>query len=121
MEVHHHPDLHHKKKNFKEYFLEFLMILIKTTQVSFGKYLAMTTCTACHGPDVKGEEGSSPDLIIAAAYKREEFFKLIRTGVAPGGRNLGKMSLVAKTDLCYLNNKEINCICAYLQTKPLNY
>src|SRR6185312_9531148 len=25
MEVHHHPDLHHKKKNFKEYFLEFLM------------------------------------------------------------------------------------------------
>jgi hypothetical protein len=22
MEVHHHPDLHHKKKNFKEYFLE---------------------------------------------------------------------------------------------------
>ncbi|HXS54626.1 MAG TPA: hypothetical protein VN726_00800 [Hanamia sp.] len=28
MEVHHHPDLHHKKKNFKEYFLEFLMIFL---------------------------------------------------------------------------------------------
>jgi hypothetical protein len=27
MEVHHHPDLHHKKKNFKEYFLEFLINL----------------------------------------------------------------------------------------------
>jgi hypothetical protein len=26
MEVHHHPDLHHKRKNFREYFLEFLMI-----------------------------------------------------------------------------------------------
>ena len=26
MEVHHHPDLHHKRKNFKEYFLEFVMI-----------------------------------------------------------------------------------------------
>ena len=25
MEVHHHPDLHHKKKNFKEYFLEFII------------------------------------------------------------------------------------------------
>lgn len=28
MEVHHHPDLHHKKKNFREYFFEFLMIFL---------------------------------------------------------------------------------------------
>jgi hypothetical protein len=28
MEVHHHPDLRHKKKNFREYFLEFLMIFL---------------------------------------------------------------------------------------------
>ena len=28
MEVHHHPDLKHKKKNFREYFLEFLMIFL---------------------------------------------------------------------------------------------
>ena len=28
MEVHHHPDLHHNKKNFREYFLEFLMIFL---------------------------------------------------------------------------------------------
>jgi hypothetical protein len=31
MEVHHHPDLNHKKKNFKEYFLEFLMIFLAVT------------------------------------------------------------------------------------------
>src|SRR6476661_7067685 len=31
MEVHHHPDLHHKKKKFKEYFLEFLMIFLAVT------------------------------------------------------------------------------------------
>jgi len=31
MEVHHHPDLHHKKKSFKEYFLEFLMIFLAVT------------------------------------------------------------------------------------------
>jgi hypothetical protein len=31
MEVHHHPDLHHKKKNFTEYFLEFLMIFLAVT------------------------------------------------------------------------------------------
>ena len=31
MEVHHHPDPHHKKKNFREYFLEFLMIFLAVT------------------------------------------------------------------------------------------
>ncbi len=31
MEVHHHPDLHHKKKNFREYFLEFIMIFLAVT------------------------------------------------------------------------------------------
>jgi hypothetical protein len=31
MEVHHHPDLKHKKKYFKEYFLEFLMIFLAVT------------------------------------------------------------------------------------------
>ena len=31
MEVHYHPDLHHKKKNFKEYFLEFIMIFLAVT------------------------------------------------------------------------------------------
>src|ERR1051326_9155564 len=31
MEVHHHPDLHHKRKKFKEYFLEFLMIYLAVT------------------------------------------------------------------------------------------
>ncbi len=31
MEVHHHPDLHHKNKHFKEYFLEFIMIFLAVT------------------------------------------------------------------------------------------
>ena len=31
MEVHHHPDLHHKAKKWKEYFLEFLMIFLAVT------------------------------------------------------------------------------------------
>ncbi|HET7117163.1 MAG TPA: c-type cytochrome [Hanamia sp.] len=90
-----------------------------TTQASFGKYLVMTTCTVCHGKDLKGEEGVTPDLIIAAAYKKEEFFKLIRTGVALGDRkNIGMMSYVAKNYLSYLSDKEINSIYAYLKTKP---
>ena len=31
MEVHHHPDLHHDKKKWKEYFLEFIMIFLAVT------------------------------------------------------------------------------------------
>ena len=89
-----------------------------TSQVSFGQYLAMSTCTACHGKDLKGVEGLGPNLVIAAAYKKEEFFKLIRTGVALGDRKLGLMSTVTKNYLCHLNDQEINSIYAYLKTKP---
>jgi hypothetical protein len=31
MEVHHHPEVHHKDKKFKEYFFEFLMIFLAVT------------------------------------------------------------------------------------------
>ena len=37
MEVHHHPDLHHKRKHFKEYFLEFLMIFLAVTMGFFAE------------------------------------------------------------------------------------
>lgn len=37
MEVHHHPDLHHKKKKFTEYFLEFLMIFLAVTMGFFAE------------------------------------------------------------------------------------
>ena len=39
MEVHHHPDSHHKRKHFKEYFLEFLMIFLAVTLGFFAENL----------------------------------------------------------------------------------
>jgi hypothetical protein len=42
MEVHHHPHLDsdsHRKKNFKEYFLEFLMIFLAVTLGFFAESL----------------------------------------------------------------------------------
>jgi cytochrome c553 len=89
-----------------------------TSQISFGKYLAMTTCTSCHGENLKGEEEFTPDLVIAATYTKEDFFKLIRTGVALGDRKLGLMTKIATNNLKYLNDNEINSIYAYLKTKP---
>jgi hypothetical protein len=37
MEVHHHPDLQHKRKNFRKYFLEFLMIFLAVTMGFFAE------------------------------------------------------------------------------------
>lgn len=37
MEVHHHPDLHHEPKKWKEYFLEFLMIFMAVTMGFFAE------------------------------------------------------------------------------------
>ena len=37
MEVHHHPDLHHNPKKWKEYFLEFLMIFLAVTMGFFAE------------------------------------------------------------------------------------
>jgi hypothetical protein len=39
MEVHHHPDIHHKKKKFREYILEFLMIFLAVTLGFFAESL----------------------------------------------------------------------------------
>ena len=39
MEVHHHPDLHHRKKHWKEYFLEFLMIFLAVTLGFFAEQI----------------------------------------------------------------------------------
>jgi len=37
MEVHHHPDLHHKRKKFGEYILEFFMIFLAVTMGFFAE------------------------------------------------------------------------------------
>jgi hypothetical protein len=42
MEVHHHPDLHHKKRHLREYFLEFLMIFLAVTLGFFAESLRET-------------------------------------------------------------------------------
>ncbi|MEO6838300.1 MAG: hypothetical protein ABI185_07915 [Ginsengibacter sp.] len=43
MEVHHHPDIHHKPKKWKEYFLEFLMIFLAVTLGFFAENIRKHT------------------------------------------------------------------------------
>lgn len=82
---------------------------------AWGRHLASTICSECHGSDLGGDaiEGG-PDLRIAAAYDRAAFRRLLRTGVPPDGRDLGLMSETAREDLKVLNDAEIDALHSYL-------
>lgn len=90
-----------------------------TSVVEKGRYLVTCACTSCHAPDLKGRKGFSPDLIIATAYSRDRFVHLLHTGEGGLGRkDVTMMSDVAKHNLCYLHDDEMDAIYAYLQTMP---
>jgi cytochrome c553 len=86
-------------------------------QAANGRYLARTICASCHGTDLRGSSNPdfiSPDLHVVAAYSAEEFTRLVRTGVALGGRNLGTMSPWARGLLSHLTDAEIAALYSYL-------
>ena len=87
-----------------------------------GRRLAANGCSSCHGPDLSGQpspEGGppAPDLAIAAAYDLAQFRTLLRTGVPPGGRDLGLMKEVAARNLSHLNEEEVGQIHTYLRAR----
>jgi cytochrome c553 len=85
--------------------------------LTFGKYLALTVCTECHGLDLRGNpDGSTPNLVIAATYSQEGFTRLMRTGKASGDRELRLMSDVARGRFSHLTDGEIRALHAYLRT-----
>jgi cytochrome c553 len=85
--------------------------------ITFGKYLALTSCTECHGLDLRGNpDRSTPNLGIAATYSEEDFARLMRTGNALGGRELRLMSDVARRRFSHLTAGEIKALHSYLST-----
>ena len=85
--------------------------------MAFGKYLALTSCSECHGTDLKGSTAmSSPDLVIAAAYSDDAFARLMRTGIALGDRELATMSGVARRRFAHFTDGEIRALHDYLRT-----
>jgi len=88
---------------------------------SFGRYLARTTCGACHGSDLRGASNpdfTSPSLQIVAAYSPEAFSGLLRTGAALGERQLPVMSPQARLNLTNLTDAEITALYSYLHALP---
>jgi mono/diheme cytochrome c family protein len=86
-----------------------------------GAYLAHSICSECHGLDLHGgppdlaDPTPPPDLAIVHAYSAEDFGKLLRGGVALGGRRLGiLMSGVTAERTPHLSDAEVSALYAYL-------
>jgi cytochrome c553 len=83
----------------------------------YGKYLAMTSCTECHGPELRGwPDDNVPSLAIVAAYSLEDFTTLLRTGEPIGDRELDLMAEVATQRFSHFTGQEIAALHAYLRT-----
>jgi len=83
--------------------------------LAFGRYLARTVCTECHGVDLGGNPMSgSPDLRITAAFGEEDFVRLMREGRGLEGRELGLMADVAVGRFAHFTDEEIGALYAFL-------
>ena len=84
--------------------------------IAFGRYLARTLCTECHGLELKGGD-DTPDLAIARAYGKDGLREFFKTGVALGGRELELMSPVARERLSHLTDDEVSALYDYLDAR----
>jgi mono/diheme cytochrome c family protein len=82
---------------------------------ALGQYLAKSSCTECHGMDLKGDP-TTPALSIVAGYKPEQFAKLMREGVPLDGRTMELMTPVAKNRFSHFSETEVSGLYAYLST-----
>jgi mono/diheme cytochrome c family protein len=90
----------------------------RSDPLAFGKYVVMNTCTECHGQDLQGDAFlKAPALSVMAGYSPEAFQRLMRTGIAPGGRKLGLMTEMGMTRFPSLTDEELEAMQVYLGTK----
>lgn len=84
----------------------------------WARHFVATTCSECHGPDLRGSSAvNAPDLLVAGAYSEQDFARLLRTGVAAGGRRVGLMSDIAPGRFGGLSDQQIAAIHAYLRVR----
>jgi mono/diheme cytochrome c family protein len=85
--------------------------------VSRGRYLAESVCTECHGDNGRIRVPNSPDLQIAAAYSEQDFYRLMRTGVSLGERDIDyHMVDAAKYRYTLLSDAEVGALYAYFRS-----
>jgi cytochrome c553 len=88
-----------------------------SNKVAYGRYLALTACSECHGTALHGlAMFKSPSLIIVAGYSEPDFATLMRTGIALGGRKLDLMREVALGRFSHFTDAEVEALHSYLKT-----
>jgi cytochrome c553 len=81
-----------------------------------GKYLAYSVCGECHGADLKGYTGFSPNLLTTLAYQRLDFNMLMTEGMGLGERNLGLMSISSRERFSLFSDDELSALFTYFQS-----
>lgn len=85
---------------------------------ALGRYITRVSCAECHGPELKGNPGDTPDLIVTAAYSRDEFQRLMTDGVGKDKRKLKPlMAEVAKERFARMTRHERDALYAYLKAR----
>jgi mono/diheme cytochrome c family protein len=85
-----------------------------------GEYLAMTSCTECHGFGLRGDDPfappgkGAPDLALVASYDKADFTRLMRTGKGAGNRELRLMSRVARGRFVHWTDAEVDDLYTFL-------
>ena len=87
---------------------------------ALGRYIVRGTCAECHGMPLRGgqpnpEAKPRPDLRMVASYEPEQFRRLLRTGIAPGDREVSLMSEVARGRYKHLTDAELDAVYRYLK------
>jgi mono/diheme cytochrome c family protein len=89
--------------------------------LALGEYLAMTSCTECHGRDLRGwgPDDPAPSLVVAKAYSPAAFQRLMREGItsAGGPSKSGFMTAVAKQRFSGMTDEEISALKAWLDAR----
>ncbi len=94
-------------------------------QHQLARYIVRATCAECHGMNLEGGQPNPsatprPDLRMVAAYEPADFQRLMKTGIAAGGREVSLMSEVARGRYRHFTDDEIVALYGYLQAVGTN-
>ena len=86
---------------------------------ALGRYITSVTCAECHGPELRGQEKFTPNLVVAGGYTREQFETLMTKGIAANGRKLKDplMGEVARERFTHFTPHERDELYAYLKAR----
>ena len=84
---------------------------------SLGQYIAMSSCTECHGQRLQGDPQGAPALSIVGGYAPSEFAKLMREGVPKDQRKLEMMGGVARSRFVHFSDEEVAALYTYLSNQ----